>query len=1180
MSCTLNPINNCKMSVGGVQRLWLIPFGHLTDLVYVPNNLSVITDYSLLSIPTELKCNRSSSSFQSTFNVDTKKHSLTHNLNVDVSLMEEVKRTEFEKIIHQDWTIIFKDMNGQCWCMGYDNPVRVAEFNPQTGAQGDFNGYSINFQSISREQIKEIACFDSACFASFNGEELRTSVFQINNASSSVGITNFEIVSDTLLLQQTVTQTLEPWLWSNPVIKQRDINTIQTLIQANDAADLFYDLVSDTAYIVIYSTSNSYDSFKFDVNNPYRSQVQIQLNLSILTGTISAGSTVTVTDDNSVVLYTGLINDPITGTGLSGTVGNAIINVSALYGRSVTFTATITGTTCETRQYTYTYESLTICDAEVQSEVIEGATYELTFSPYDFAPSYRRMRFYYNGNVVELYNQYPDYHSDFSLLSTDIINALISLSTDIIPTTIEVTNTGNITVKFTSTNTNSYFFVQLYGRGFSTYGTTESRIISGVKTVLLNVHTVTAQNNITISQSGNVIQGLNGQSPTTVSGFVIEDALDIANDGTTDNISFVLNDFIEDSVFDVQTNSASCPTFNNPVEATTCYDGIDQTITGTYWYLECDISSQTDTELGNNFIININGTPTSITSVGINAATSGADLSAVLNLLGVKLMNFYYNHTQMRYVMEVIVQHTHSFSMTCVDAGLLFNPIQDLDVKQYSVYPVLHPNILSTINCPTSDFTTPTITRTGNMSDAFNHDVIQNNQLVSLSYNSGTGNMTYNFAINNDLTDFIRLKFYNTFPTPTATPMITYTINKPTLSGTLNYQSDLASSGFVPNNTAFVVAETNFGLQLIQQYVIATTPAVTLSEVHYNRSIWGRHQSFQVLTPDAGAHSISFSYTSILCPAFTPLSLSGLRTWVRPETLSYSWLSNSQTATVTNGSNSITVTGGTYFIGIMISFNAGATYYTITGGSGTTLILNRAVTETSGSYSVHLARTTSLTDSSPFARSITAAGSGGNTYFKPSVINGWNCLYMTKEQGFAISPITATNPASLQMFAVVRHNSADSLNILFTHRSSTQTLVQFSVNNSQEALTQYRDSVIVSVRNANSTVNKFSLPAFNLYSWLFEQQTSPALDSGQAWNNGDYATRGTNSFDCSGNFNATQQYFGIFNAGSGYAGDIAEIVVCESLSLSDMQKVEGYLAWKFNLQSQLPSSHPYKLIRP
>ncbi|MEL0004970.1 MAG: hypothetical protein VW643_04150, partial [Opitutales bacterium] len=49
-----------------------------------------------------------------------------------------------------------------------------------------------------------------------------------------------------------------------------------------------------------------------------------------------------------------------------------------------------------------------------------------------------------------------------------------------------------------------------------------------------------------------------------------------------------------------------------------------------------------------------------------------------------------------------------------------------------------------------------------------------------------------------------------------------------------------------------------------------------------------------------------------------------------------------------------------------------------------------------------------------------------------------------------------------------------------------------------------------------------------------------------------------------------------------WLGDLAELIICDTaLSDSDIQKVEGYLAHKWGLQSSLPSSgHSYKTSPP
>ena len=54
-----------------------------------------------------------------------------------------------------------------------------------------------------------------------------------------------------------------------------------------------------------------------------------------------------------------------------------------------------------------------------------------------------------------------------------------------------------------------------------------------------------------------------------------------------------------------------------------------------------------------------------------------------------------------------------------------------------------------------------------------------------------------------------------------------------------------------------------------------------------------------------------------------------------------------------------------------------------------------------------------------------------------------------------------------------------------------------------------------------------------------------------------------------------------YGSGFSMAGDIAEVIAYNSsLSTSDREKVEGYLAHKWGLTAKLPASHPYKSVAP
>jgi len=86
------------------------------------------------------------------------------------------------------------------------------------------------------------------------------------------------------------------------------------------------------------------------------------------------------------------------------------------------------------------------------------------------------------------------------------------------------------------------------------------------------------------------------------------------------------------------------------------------------------------------------------------------------------------------------------------------------------------------------------------------------------------------------------------------------------------------------------------------------------------------------------------------------------------------------------------------------------------------------------------------------------------------------------------------------------------------------------------------------------------------------------------WNNGNFTARSSNTVTATIT-NSNRVGIGGYADGSGSQAaiyvDIAEIVFYQSaLSLSNREKIEGYLAHKWGLTSSLPNDHPYKSSAP
>lgn len=146
-------------------------------------------------------------------------------------------------------------------------------------------------------------------------------------------------------------------------------------------------------------------------------------------------------------------------------------------------------------------------------------------------------------------------------------------------------------------------------------------------------------------------------------------------------------------------------------------------------------------------------------------------------------------------------------------------------------------------------------------------------------------------------------------------------------------------------------------------------------------------------------------------------------------------------------------------------------------------------------------------------------------------------------------------------------------------------LVSFAVNNSSPDYNTTAASIGLFAQPAAQTLGTYrtSWIASNAYTMdaPFVASVTYTGTNGYMWFNGSNASyTGTSS---SGTFGIT--VYALANQPSltnefwnGYIGEV--IVYNTSLSITDRQQVEGYLAWKWGLQANLPANHPYKNSAP
>jgi hypothetical protein len=172
----------------------------------------------------------------------------------------------------------------------------------------------------------------------------------------------------------------------------------------------------------------------------------------------------------------------------------------------------------------------------------------------------------------------------------------------------------------------------------------------------------------------------------------------------------------------------------------------------------------------------------------------------------------------------------------------------------------------------------------------------------------------------------------------------------------------------------------------------------------------------------------------------------------------------------------------------------------------------------------------------------------------------------TQITGFSLTASRLPNGASDASYFFVLNKNNSSTQVFFTHGGATQ-LKQFYAGGGLTI-----DRFNVSLISDNTSI-------LNLNTIVSCTQTS--LTGGvNGWRNGSaFSTTGATT---TWNVDTTAAWLGSGSTvGSAfiYAGVISEVIVYNSaLSTSQRQAVEGYLAWKWGLRANIPSTHPNKIV--
>jgi hypothetical protein len=254
------------------------------------------------------------------------------------------------------------------------------------------------------------------------------------------------------------------------------------------------------------------------------------------------------------------------------------------------------------------------------------------------------------------------------------------------------------------------------------------------------------------------------------------------------------------------------------------------------------------------------------------------------------------------------------------------------------------------------------------------------------------------------------------------------------------------------------------------------------------------------------------------------------------------------------------------------------TSFTPTGVAGSTLWLDGADPAGNGTTPSNGASLSSWTDKSGNGLTVSAASS--QPTYTTNAANGLGTVAFSGTQGLTAGSVTGANlignTGGCAIFCVFAMNSTTAYNFPLTWDDSSYTYrFVLAVGNSH-----------VAVDNGNLATATTRLIVGSGLTYVANQYSIISY-----WQNGSNAIVNLNGTTVGSvtNFTVTSiaSYSRTFNVGTyvndsqyNMKGNTAEIILYNTNIPSNFQQVEGYLAWKWGIQSSLPASHPYKSASP
>ena len=191
-----------------------------------------------------------------------------------------------------------------------------------------------------------------------------------------------------------------------------------------------------------------------------------------------------------------------------------------------------------------------------------------------------------------------------------------------------------------------------------------------------------------------------------------------------------------------------------------------------------------------------------------------------------------------------------------------------------------------------------------------------------------------------------------------------------------------------------------------------------------------------------------------------------------------------------------------------------------------------------------------------------ATTSATTNIYKTSQSNGNSAIQVPSDSGFATPSFTVSSANTCSLFIVALQNSPLSGNVaLFRNNTGANNTLRLQLESS---LTR------INVNSLGATTSSLMITRLgfpNIYSVGFDSSAITSFFNGTS-------TSGGQSGTSDGSLASSTTY--AFATNTGMNGYFYEVILYNTnLTLIQRQAVEGYLAWKWGTQANLPTTHPY-----